>query len=56
MRTAVHAQPLIQELEVTNRAIIVQRIDGRVVGVPLEWSWRLARKKPAVTRRRRASD
>lgn len=47
MRTAIHAEPLIQDLEVTDRAIIVQLVDGRVVSVPLEWSWRLSHATPA---------
>ena len=46
MRTAVDAEPLIQELEVTDREIVVRLFDGRVVSVPLEWSWRLADATP----------
>lgn len=47
MRTAIHAEPLIRGLEVTDRAIVVQLVDGRVVSVPLDWSWRLSQATPA---------
>ncbi len=46
MRTAVEAEPLIQELEVTDREIVVRLFDGRVISIPLEWSWRLADATP----------
>ncbi len=47
MRTAVDAEPLIQELEVTDREIVVRLCDGRVISVPIKWSWRLAEATPA---------
>ena len=47
MRTVVGAEPLIGKLEVTDRAIISHLVDGRVVSVPIEWSWRLEQATPA---------
>ena len=47
MRTAVGAEPLIGKLEVTDRAIISHMVDGRVVSVSIEWSWRLEQATPA---------
>ena len=47
MRTAVDTEPLIDKLEVTDRAIIAHMADGRVVSIPIEWSWRLEQATPA---------
>ena len=47
MRTAVQIDPRIRKLEVTDQAIVAHMVDGRVVSVPLEWSWRLAEATPA---------
>lgn len=46
MRTAVDAEPLIEKLDVTDREIVVRLFDGRVIHIPLEWSWRLAEATP----------
>ena len=42
MNTAASSEPRIVSLEVTDDAIIAQLADGRMVSVPLAWSWRLA--------------
>lgn len=46
MSTAVRIDPCIQE-RVTEDEIIVYLADGRVVSVPLAWSWRLSEATPA---------
>ena len=47
MSTAVRTDPCIQEARVTEDEIIVYLADGRVVSVPLAWSWRLSEATPA---------
>lgn len=47
MSTAVRTDPCIQEVRVTEEEIIVYLADGRVVSVPLAWSWRLSEATPA---------
>lgn len=43
MRTAVKLQEVrIKDIKVTTDAITAQFVDGRVVSVPLAWSWRLS--------------
>lgn len=56
MRTAVDAEPRIREIEVTDRAIVAHLVDGRVVSVPLEWSWRLSEATPAARMNFRRAD
>ena len=46
MSTAVSNDPRIQEVEVTEDEIIARLVDGRVISVPLAWSWRLAEASP----------
>jgi hypothetical protein len=41
MSTAILTEPRIVTVRVTDDAIIAHLADGRVVSVPLEWSWRL---------------
>lgn len=41
MSTATLTEPRILSVEVTDQAIVARLVDGRVVSVPLEWSWRL---------------
>jgi hypothetical protein len=41
MSTATLTEPRIVTVKVTDEAIIAHLADGRVVSVPLEWSWRL---------------
>jgi len=35
-------EPRIKHIEVTDEAITAHLVDGRVISVPLAWSWRLA--------------
>lgn len=41
MPTAVDNEPRLSAIEVTDRTIVAHMADGRVVSIPLEWSWRL---------------
>ncbi|MGD0126031.1 MAG: DUF2442 domain-containing protein [Terriglobia bacterium] len=41
MSTAILTEPRIVTVNVTDDAIVAHLADGRVVSVPLEWSWRL---------------
>lgn len=56
MRIAVDVEPLIRKIEVTDRAIVAHMVDGRVVSVPLEWSWRLADATPEERNNFRLAD
>ncbi|MBI4881000.1 MAG: DUF2442 domain-containing protein [Planctomycetes bacterium] len=47
MSTAASSDPRIQEVRVTRDQIIARLVDGRVIGVPLAWSWRLSEARPA---------
>ena len=47
MSTAVRTDSYIQEVCVTEDEITVYLADGRVVSVPLAWSWRLSEATPA---------
>ena len=47
MSTAVSVESRIGHVEVTNEAIIAHLVDGRVISVPLAWSWRLSDATPA---------
>src|SRR3972149_11561343 len=47
MNTAARTDPRIQEARVTEDEIIAYLVDGRVVSVPLAWSWRLSDATPA---------
>lgn len=44
--TAVHPEPLIKTVRVTDDEIIASLSDGRTISVPLAWSWRLADATP----------
>jgi hypothetical protein len=44
--TAVHADPVIQTVQVTDEEIVASLSDGRTISVPLAWSWRLAEASP----------
>ena len=46
MSTAADSDPRIVALEVTEDSIVAQLADGRLVSVPLVWSWRLAEATP----------
>lgn len=47
MNTAASSDPRIQEVRVTAEEIIAHLVDGRVISVPLAWSWRLSEATPA---------
>jgi len=47
MNTAASGDPRIQEVRVTKDEIIAHLVDGRVISVPLAWSWRLSEATPA---------
>src|SRR2546427_2404249 len=47
MNTAASSDPRIEHLRVTEDEIIAQLADGRIISVPLAWSWRLAEATPA---------
>src|SRR3989449_4561389 len=46
MTTAAGGEPLIREVRVTKDEIIAHLTDGRVISVPLAWSWRLSEATP----------
>jgi hypothetical protein len=47
MNTVASSDPRIQEVRVTENEIIAHLVDGRVISVPLAWSWRLSEATPA---------
>ncbi len=47
MNTAASNGPRIQNVRVTDDEIIAHLVDGRVISVPLAWSWRLSDATPA---------
>ena len=47
MSTVVSIEPRIKDVEVTDETITARLVDGRVIGVPLAWSWRLSDATPA---------
>src|SRR5436309_4929795 len=46
MNTAVNSDLRIQDVRVTEDEIIAHLVDGRVISVPLAWSWRLSEATP----------
>jgi hypothetical protein len=46
MNTAASKDPRIQDVRVTADEIIAHLVDGRVISVPLAWSWRLSEATP----------
>ncbi|MEZ4513137.1 MAG: DUF2442 domain-containing protein [Chloroflexota bacterium] len=46
MNTVTRTFPRIQEIEVTDDLIIAHLKDGRIISVPLVWSWRLLEATP----------
>jgi hypothetical protein len=47
MNTAVQIQEVrIKNVNVTDDTITAQLMDGRIISVPLAWSWRLSDAKP----------
>jgi hypothetical protein len=47
MGTAVLTEATIRRVEVTDETITAYLADGRVISVPLAWSWRLSEATPA---------
>jgi len=47
MSTAVSVESRIRHVEVTDETITAHLVDGRVISVPLAWSWRLSDATPA---------
>ncbi len=47
MNTVVLTDTRIRHVEVTPETITAHLVDGRVISVPLQWSWRLAEATPA---------
>jgi len=47
MSTAVSVENRIAQVDVTNETITARLTDGRVISVPLAWSWRLSEATPA---------
>jgi hypothetical protein len=50
MNTAVSVEPRIAKVEVSDELITAYLVDGRVISVPLAWSWRLSEASPAQCR------
>ena len=46
MNTVASTDPRIQHVQVTEDEIIARLVDGRVISVPLAWSWRLSEATP----------
>lgn len=47
MSTVASGDPRIQSVRVTQDEIVAHLADGRVISVPLAWSWRLSEGTPA---------
>jgi hypothetical protein len=47
MSTAVSADTRIKTIDVSEDLITAQLVDGRIISVPLAWSWRLSGATPA---------
>ena len=50
MNIAANSEPRILTMEVTDDSMIAQLADGRMISVPLAWSWRLADATPEQRR------
>lgn len=46
MSTVASSDPRIQDVRVTADEIVAHLADGRVISVPLAWSWRLVEATP----------
>jgi hypothetical protein len=46
MNIVVNSEPRIKKVRVTSDEIVADLIDGRVISVPLAWSWRLSEATP----------
>ena len=47
MNIVVNSEPRIRDIKITSDAITAYLVDGRIVSVPLAWSWRLSEATPA---------
>jgi hypothetical protein len=47
MSTVASSDPRIKTVEVSDERITARLADGRIISVPLAWSWRLAAATPA---------
>lgn len=47
MNTAVSTDARVKDVSVTDDLITFRLVDGRVISVPLAWSWRLSDAAPA---------
>jgi hypothetical protein len=47
MSTVARSDPRIKSVEVSDEMITARLADGRIIAVPLAWSWRLATATPA---------
>lgn len=47
MTTKASTEPRIRDVKVTSSTITAHLVDGRVISVPLAWSWRLSDATPA---------
>lgn len=47
MNTVAISDPRIEHLRITKDEIVAELVDGRVISVPLVWSWRLVDATPA---------
>jgi hypothetical protein len=47
VNTVASSDPRIQEVRVTRDQITAHLVDGRVISVPLAWSWRLSEASPS---------
>jgi hypothetical protein len=46
MNTVVTNEPRIKRVVITDEAITAELMDGRIITVPLAWSWRLSEATP----------
>ena len=46
MNTAVSRRPRIKKIDVSDKMITAHLTDGRIISVPLAWSWRLSAATP----------
>ena len=47
MNTAANTEPRIKDVKVSDDTITACLADGRIISVPLAWSWRLSEASPA---------
>ena len=46
MSTVARSDARIKSVEVSDEMITARLVDGRIIGVPIAWSWRLAAAMP----------